>query len=110
MICTTGGTLQGVDEGVGVCVEVGVEVDVGNGVAVKVGTEIVAGKPTTRATRNCSTMPSRLDVRWMFGNAEPRMGTMSGCSKSTVTETRSPGPPALFTEAPGEGSCSHHAG
>ncbi len=63
MIFTIGGTLHGVVEGVGVCVEVGVEVAVADGVGVKVSTAIVAGKPTTRATRNCSTMPSRFDDR-----------------------------------------------
>jgi hypothetical protein len=56
---TTGGTLHRVAVGNGVDVIVGVSVGVAVLVGVKVGTEIVAGKPTTRATRNCSTMPSR---------------------------------------------------
>ncbi len=80
-------------EAVGVVVIVAVWVTV----AVKVGMEMVAGRPTTRATRNCSTMPSRLAVRWIFGQVELRIGAISGWSKSTVTITRSPGPPPSST-------------
>jgi hypothetical protein len=82
--------------GVGVSVGVtGVAVSVGGiGVGVNVGTESVAGRPTTRAVRNCSTIPSRLAVRWILGHQPLRTGTIKGWSKSTVTRTRSPGPPA----------------
>jgi hypothetical protein len=86
--------LVGVSEGMGVSLGTGVSVGMGDGVGVKVGRERVAGRPTTRAVRNCSTMPSRLAVRWIIGHQELRMGTINGWSKSTVTLTRSPGPPA----------------
>jgi hypothetical protein len=78
---------------VGVSVKVGVMVGVGELVGVKVGTAMVAGRPTTRETRNCSTMASRLADRCSDGHQLDRIGAMSGWSKSTVTETRSPGPP-----------------
>src|SRR3972149_5410111 len=86
--------LVGMSVGVAVGGAVGVSVGMGEGVGVKVGRGRVAGRPTTRAVRNCSTMPSRLAVRWIIGHQELRMGTINGWSKSTVTLTRSPGPPA----------------
>ena len=79
-----GGTLQGVCVDVGVCVGggvvVGVAVDVGVAVfvGVNVGTEIVAGRPTTRATRYCSTMPSRFAVSRSFGIHELMIGLIIG--------------------------------
>jgi hypothetical protein len=87
----------GVSLGVGVSVGVLEAVGVGELVGVKVGTEMVAGRPTTRETRNCSTMTSRRAVRCSDGHQLLRMGAMSGWSKSTVTETRSPGPPPSST-------------
>ncbi len=62
-------------------------------VGVNVGTAIVAGRPTTRATRNCSTIPSRRAVMCRCDHQTLRIGVISGWSWSTVTETRSPGPP-----------------
>jgi hypothetical protein len=70
-----GGTLHGVDVGVLVTVGGG---EVFVGVAVKVGTEIVAGSPTTRATRNFSTKPSRRAVSLICGTQELIMGEMMG--------------------------------
>ena len=67
-----------VSVGVAVADGTGVSVLVGVMVAVKVGMAMVAGRPTTRATRNCSTMPSRLAVRCSTGNHWLRTGTISG--------------------------------
>jgi hypothetical protein len=80
-VAVVDGVLEGVNVSVGVGVSdgvkviVGVKVSVGVSVivavevfeAVSVGAEIVAGKARIRDTRNCSMIPSRLAVRWIFG-------------------------------------------
>jgi len=65
---------------VGVKVIVEVEVSVGGRVSLGVneGKEIVAGRPTTRATRNCSTIPSLFAVKCNFGHHELMIGTING--------------------------------
>jgi hypothetical protein len=79
-----GFTLQGVSVGVDVIVGSGVEVLVCVGVGVKVivgvyvGKVNVAGIPTTRATRYCSTMPALLADKRIFGSQELKNGTMRG--------------------------------
>src|SRR3990172_11892709 len=97
MMVTTAGTLHWV--AVGVKVEVGVGVSEGVGVmdGVQVGPAMVAGSPTTLAVRKFSTMPSRLAERCRVGHHELKMGVIRGWSKSTLTDTRSPGPPASST-------------
>jgi len=77
----------GVFDGVGVLEGVAVLVGVGDGPAA------VAGNPTTRAVRNCSTIPSRLAVRCRSGQMLLIIGVIKGWSKSIETITRSPGPP-----------------
>ncbi len=62
----------GVFEGVGVLVAVDVLLGVG------VGGAAVAGKPTTRAVRYCSTIPSRLALRCNFGQRLLIMGVING--------------------------------
>jgi hypothetical protein len=80
----TGFTLQGVSVGVGVSVGAGdaVVVNVGVGVAVfvavNVGNENVAGTPTTRATRYCSTIPALLADNRIFGSHVEIIGTIKG--------------------------------
>src|SRR3972149_4559933 len=93
----------GVSDGVGVSEGVGVSDGVKDGVGVKVGAPMVAGRPTTRAVRNCSMIPSRLATRCSCGQTELMIGTISGCSESMGTATRSPGPP-------GSSNGSHSAG
>ena len=67
---------------VSVCVRVIVEVRVSVGgresEGVNEGKEIVAGRPTTRATRNCSTIPSLFAVECNFGHSELMIGAISG--------------------------------
>src|SRR3989304_4679378 len=89
------GDTVGVELVVGEAVVVGVSDGVGGGGggAGKGGARRVAGRPPTRAVRNCSMIPSRLATRCSCGQTELMIGTISGCSKSIVTETRSPGPP-----------------
>jgi hypothetical protein len=71
------GVSDGVRVGDGVFVSVGVCVRVGDGVSVG-GTAMVAGRPSTRARRNCSTIASRRAVRCREGHQLLRMGAMSG--------------------------------
>jgi hypothetical protein len=89
----------GVEVSVGVKVIVPVEVLVGVSVLVEVAVEeaIEVGmfpEPSKRDTRNCSTMPSRREVRCSCGHHVLKSGTISGWLKSTVTQTLSPGSPA----------------
>lgn len=97
------GVTVGVAEGVGVFDAVGVvdgvKVIVGDGVIVTVGVSLAVGvcegvnvgagvngpAPTKRTVRKLSTTPSRLEVRWSWGQAELKIGTMRGWLKSTVT-------------------------
>jgi hypothetical protein len=89
------GVFDGVGVLVSVAVLVGVEVLVGVGVLDGVGEgPAVAGRPITRAVRNCSTIPSRFEVRCRSGQMVLIIGVISGWSKSMATITRSPGSPA----------------
>jgi hypothetical protein len=67
---------------VSLAVEVTVEVRVSVGgrvsLGVNEGKEIVAGRPTTRATRNCSTIPSLFAVKCNFGHIELMIGAIKG--------------------------------
>ncbi len=83
----------GVLEGVGVFDGVGVVLGVMVLVGVGEGPAAVAGRPITRAVRNCSTIPSRLALRCKFGQILLIIGVINGWSKSIETMTRSPGPP-----------------
>jgi hypothetical protein len=85
----------GVSVAVDVIVAVEVMVGVEDAVAVNVGRTMVAGRPTTRATRNCSTIPSRRADSRRLGHHMLSRGVIKGWSWSTVTDTRSPGRPAL---------------
>jgi hypothetical protein len=94
------GVSLGVGVSVGVSVTVGVELGVGVsvivGVSVGVGVQVSWANVAwamTRETRNFSTIVSRRAVRGRYGHQLLRIGAISGWWKSTVTETRSPGPP-----------------
>ena len=65
---------------VGTRVRVEVDVTVGGRVSegVNEGKEMVAGRPTTLATRNCSTIPSLFAVRCNLGHHELIIGTING--------------------------------
>jgi hypothetical protein len=81
---------------VGVAEFVGVGEIVGEalGGGVSVAKLDAGGRPTTRAVRNRSTMPSRRACRCNCGQTLLISGTITGWLKSTLTITRSPGPPA----------------
>ena len=85
--------------GSGVAVSVGVLVIVLEGVLVAVlvtvgggdvavGTAMIGGKPNTRATLNCSTIPVRWECRVTEGAILFKMGRITGCSNVTATRTR----------------------
>jgi hypothetical protein len=92
------GVMLGVRVSVGVLVIVGVS----DGVAVSVGVAGAVGKlpePKMRETRNISTTPSRRAVRWRTGQISVRAGRINLWLKSTVTQMRLPGDPALSAGA-----------
>ena len=62
---------------VGVLEVVGVGVIVA-GAGVKVGCKIGPGTSMVRAMRNRSTIPSRMDERWKYGQAELMKGVKKG--------------------------------